>query len=280
MMETNTEDARNTREKTVEKPDDDGGKRESHRATVGWSSPESKTRSIIIASMSMSQKEKRSSEEDEDGNNEYSRFSSPPPNNNNNNNSDGRREKEEGGKKEEESVDVETLAKKGAKRQNETDDDGGATKNVKRKGRPVKDATGLTIVELKKQAREEAKAAGGGKVMHQSWTTEEDNRLAALVERFGSKKWSFVAQLMCNRRGKQCRDRYINHLSQTIKKGEWTTEEEMMIVEGHRSLGTRWAALAKVVPGRPENAVKNHLYACKRTKLNQKRCCDRCIDTS
>ena len=46
----------------------------------------------------------------------------------------------------------------------------------------MKDATGLTIVELKKQAREEAKAAGGGKVMHQSWTTEEDNRLAALVE--------------------------------------------------------------------------------------------------
>ena len=149
----------------------------------------------------MSQKEKRSSEEEERWKQRIFEIFSPPPNNNNNNNSDGRREKEEGGKKKKSRWMWKRSRKKARKDRTRRTTHGGATKNVKRKGRPVKDATGLTIVELKKQAREEAKAAGGGKVMHQSWTTEEDNRLAALVERFGSKKWSFVAQPMCNRRG-------------------------------------------------------------------------------
>ena len=46
---------------------------------------------------------------------------------------------------------------------------------------------------------------------------------------------------MNGRRGKQCRDRWLNHLKPDIRRGEWTAEEERILVEGHRMLGTRWA---------------------------------------
>ena len=87
----------------------------------------------------------------------------------------------------------------------------------------------------------------------QQWTLQEDNLLRKLVDEHGHRKWSFIAGKMEGRRGKQCRDRWLNHLKPDIRRGEWTAEEERILVEGHRMLGTRWAALAKLLPGRPEN---------------------------
>ena len=104
----------------------------------------------------------------------------------------------------------------------------------------------------------------------QQWTLHEDNQLRRLVDEFGHRKWSFIASRMLGRRGKQCRDRWLNHLKPDIRRGEWTTEEERILVEGHRMLGTRWAALAKLLPGRPENAIKNHWHATLRCKWAQR----------
>ena len=106
----------------------------------------------------------------------------------------------------------------------------------------------------------------GFKGSTQQWTLHEDNQLRRLVDEFGHRKWSFIASKMNGRRGKQCRDRWLNHLKPDIRRGEWTAEEERILVEGHRMLGTRWAALAKLLPGRPENAIKNHWHATLRCK--------------
>ena len=104
----------------------------------------------------------------------------------------------------------------------------------------------------------------------QQWTLHEDNQLRRLVDELGHRKWSFIASKMHGRRGKQCRDRWLNHLKPDIRRGEWTAEEERILVEGHRMLGTRWAALAKLLPGRPENAIKNHWHATLRCKWAQR----------
>jgi len=119
------------------------------------------------------------------------------------------------------------------------------------------------------------KAAGAKPTSTQQWTAEEDALLNELVTSHGTRKWSFIAaqmtQRLCARRGKQCRDRWVNHLRPDIRRGEWTEEEERILVDGHMRLGPRWAALAQLLNGRPENAIKNHWHATLRCKSSRRR---------
>jgi len=92
------------------------------------------------------------------------------------------------------------------------------------------------------------------------WSPEEDALLTKLVLAYGDKqwrKWSVIAQHVPGRIGKQCRERWLNNLDTSVKKTPWTQEEDDLLLRYQAQLGNRWCEISKLLPGRPENSVKN-----------------------
>ncbi|XP_021670139.2 transcription factor MYB1-like [Hevea brasiliensis] len=92
-----------------------------------------------------------------------------------------------------------------------------------------------------------------------AWTALEDKMLMDYVAMRGEGKWSSVARNTGLKRcGKSCRLRWLNYLRPGIKRGNFSDDEEELIIRLHKLLGNRWSLIAGRIPGRTDNEIKNY----------------------
>ncbi|URE36565.1 Myb-like DNA-binding domain [Musa troglodytarum] len=101
-----------------------------------------------------------------------------------------------------------------------------------------------------------------------AWTKEEDDRLIAYIRAHGEGCWRSLPKaaglLRC---GKSCRLRWINYLRPDLKRGNFTEEEDELIIKLHSLLGNKWSLIAGKLPGRTDNEIKNYWNTHIRKKL-------------
>ena len=112
-----------------------------------------------------------------------------------------------------------------------------------------------------KKARTTPLISRGG-IKSKPWTHEEDSKLFELVNEHGLKQWSSIANTLNSvfgnmRKGKHCRERWYNNLNPEINRGEWSYEEDILLLTQQKTIGNKWSTISKMLTGRTENSVKN-----------------------
>ena len=89
------------------------------------------------------------------------------------------------------------------------------------------------------------------------WAQQEDHILLSLVHTHGAHNWVRISHFLGSRTPKQCRERFHQNLKPTLNHHPISPEEGELIERLVQDMGKRWAEIARRLPGRSDNAVKN-----------------------
>ena len=102
-----------------------------------------------------------------------------------------------------------------------------------------------------------------------SWTRDEDEAILAFVRANGDKDWSKLAVTLKGRTGKQCRERFKNHLDPSVSRTAWTPEEDQQLIDLHAQYGNSWTKIASFFSGRTDNCIKNRWNSTIKKRLER-----------
>ena len=109
------------------------------------------------------------------------------------------------------------------------------------------------------------------------WSYQENRLLKQWVKLNGPKDWEACGRFIHGRKGKQCREHWSNCLNPELKKGDWTPEEDFLIMFFYEKCKGSWKKIIPLFNGRIENSIKNRFYsrlrkyATKNIEKSQKR---------
>ena len=134
-------------------------------------------------------------------------------------------------------------------------------------GKPKENAKKLCDAAQKEEKSSDLDKDGKDiKVRSRSWSQEEDDLVQVLVSQVGPKKWALIASQLSGKTQKQAYARWRDYLQPGLTSRPWTRWEEIHLLDCQAHIGNQWAILARFMPGRSPNAIKNRFHATKRKK--------------
>jgi len=93
------------------------------------------------------------------------------------------------------------------------------------------------------------------------WKSPENQLLIDWINKNGPRNWTKCAEIIKGRTGKQCREHWNNSLNSEIKKGDWSAEEDLLIMVFHQKFNGSWKKMIPLFKSRTENSIKNRFFS-------------------
>ena len=102
-----------------------------------------------------------------------------------------------------------------------------------------------------------------------TWKNHEDEILKVAVMKYGKNSWPRVASLLAKKTASQAKERWNSWLDPSIKKTEWTKEEEEKLLHLAKRLPCQWRTIAPIVGRTPYQCLEHYDKLLDQVQVNE-----------